>query len=149
MKRLKIERRGPNEQIVWREILRDTESRYDHRLHGVLAVVRGLSCYEAAAIWGKSPRAIEYWVKRFSDGGIEGLREKSRPGRPSSLTQPQQALLDADLRRGPQAAGYEARKWSGRLLKEHLLQSYDVEIGLRQCQRLIKEAEVEPTSEKN
>lgn len=138
MRKLKIDSPGEKQRIVWREILRSAESRYDHRLHGVLAVCRGLSCYEAAAVWGRSPRAVENWVRRFHDDGMPGLREKRRPGRPAILTEAQGRLLDSDLRRGPEALGLAGGRWSGRLLRRHLSENYGASLGLRQCQRLIK-----------
>ncbi len=144
MRKMRVAKEGEKTQIVWREILRSAESRYDHRLHGVLAVCRGLSCYEAAAIWGRSPRSIEYWMRRFVVEGVQGLREKDRPGRPSSLTSAQRELLVSDLRRGPEAAGYEAARWTGSMLQRHLLDSYQVSVGVRQCQRMISRVEEIP-----
>ena len=37
------------------EISRSEESRYDHRLHGVLLVAQGMTCPEAADFWGAPP----------------------------------------------------------------------------------------------
>lgn len=125
-------------RIVWREIMRSRESRYDHRLHGVLAVARGLSCYETAAIWGRSPRSVEYWVKRFNDEGLGGLRERGRPGRPAALTWPQLEILRSDIRRGPREMGLDRDAWSGSLLRSYLRDAYEVDLSVRQCQRLLR-----------
>src|SRR5438093_5235901 len=48
------------------EIRRSEESRYDHRLHGVLLVAHGMTCPEAAALLGDAPRTVEYWVRGAS-----------------------------------------------------------------------------------
>ncbi len=37
------------------EIRRSEESRYDHRLHGVLLVAQGMTCPEVAACWAMRP----------------------------------------------------------------------------------------------
>ena len=63
------------------EIQRSEESRYDHRFHGVLLVAQGYSCGEVARLLGSAPRTVEYWVHRFEQWGLGGLRERSRPGR--------------------------------------------------------------------
>jgi hypothetical protein len=42
------------------EIRRSRESRYDHRLHGVLLVTLGMSCPELSSLLGDSPRTVEY-----------------------------------------------------------------------------------------
>ena len=54
------------------EIRRTDESRYDHRLHGVLLVARGLSCREVAGLLGDAPRTVAYWVRRFEEDGLQG-----------------------------------------------------------------------------
>ena len=47
------------------EIRRSQDSRYDHRLHGVLLVAQGMTCPEVARLLGAAPRSVEYWVHRF------------------------------------------------------------------------------------
>lgn len=131
-----------DEAILWREILRSRESRYDHRLHGILFVSRGLSCYDAAAIWGRSPRTVEYWVRRFRRDGVEGLWEHPRSGRPAALSAGQRAQVLRELGEGPERAAPGARRWTGALLRRHLSRSYGVDLGVRQCQRLLGAARV-------
>jgi hypothetical protein len=41
------------------EIRRSVESRYDHRLHGVLLVARGMTCPEVAKLLGDALRTVE------------------------------------------------------------------------------------------
>ena len=54
------------------EIQRSDESRYDHRLHGVLLVAQGMTCPEVARLLGDAPRSVEYWVHRFEQQGLGG-----------------------------------------------------------------------------
>jgi len=67
------------------EIQRSEESRYDHRLHGVLLVAQGMTCPEVARLLGDAPRSVENWVHRFDQEGLSGLTEGERSGRPSRL----------------------------------------------------------------
>jgi len=62
------------------EIRRSEESRYDHRLHGVLLVAQGASCPKAAQLLGDSRRTVQYWVHRFEALGLVGLRGGSGRG---------------------------------------------------------------------
>ena len=64
------------------EIRRSEESRYDHRLHGVLLVAQGLTCPEVAKLLGDAPRTVEYWIGSFEKRGLAGLQEGERSGRP-------------------------------------------------------------------
>ena len=56
------------------EIRRSAESRYDHRLHGVLLVAQGINCCRVAELLGDAPRTVEYWVRRFEQRGAIALR---------------------------------------------------------------------------
>ena len=55
------------------EIRRNAESRYDHRLHGLLLVAQGMSALEVARLFGAAPRTVQYWVRRFEQDGLAGL----------------------------------------------------------------------------
>lgn len=138
MRRLNVPDPKKNEAVIWKEILRSSESRYDHRLHGVLSVCRGLSCYETAAVWGRSPRAVEHWVRRYESLGLTGLMERDRPGRPAVLLPGELARLQRQLLSDPVRCGWPDSRWSGALLKAHLARDYGRLMSLRQCQRLLK-----------
>jgi transposase len=122
------------------EIRRSDESRYDHRLHGVLLVAQGLSCREAAGILGDSPRAVENWAHRFEKSGFAGLTEGGRSGRPSRLSPAQLAKTQAALRQTPQEAGVSGGGvWDGKTLSRYLEEKLDVNLKARQCQRLFRQ----------
>src|SRR5258708_24334067 len=55
------------------EIRRSEESRYDHRLPGVLLVAQGLTCPEVAKLVGDAPRSVEYWIGSFEETGFGGF----------------------------------------------------------------------------
>jgi transposase len=121
---------------IQQEIARSDESRYDHRLHGLLLVTGGQSCRQVAELFGEDPRTVQRWVRRFESHGLAGVREGERSGRPAALDAEQWAALGRDLRRDPGAFGLVGHLWDGKLLSEHLRQRYGVELGVRQCQRL-------------
>ena len=122
------------------EIRRSEESRYDHRLHGVLLVAHGLSCREAAGVLGDAPRTVENWVHRFESEGLAGLAEAERPGRPPRLNPAQMAKLEAVLRQTPAEAGVEGGGvWDGKTLSRYLEQKFEVKLKARQCQRLFRQ----------
>lgn len=138
MRKLKIADSEIMRIAVQNEIARSEESRYDHSLHGVLLVISGQSCYEAAELLGHSPRTIEGWVMRFEKSGFAGLEERSRPGRPAVLSDAEIAAVGRDLRRSPRELGYEQTLWDGNLLSHHIDQKFGTKLGVRQCQRLFR-----------
>lgn len=136
MRKLEIKNADTMRLSIQEEIRRSDESKYDHRLHGVLLVSQGFSALEVANWLGQSPRTVQYWVRRFNEDGFAGLRESERPGRPSALGEADLELLGRELRKPPADFGYAQNLWDGKLLQEHLAQRYNVELGVRQCQRL-------------
>jgi len=136
MKKLEIDYADVMKVALQQEILRSEESRYDHRLHGVLLVCQGLSCPQVSEILGDSPRTIEYWVKDFNERGFEGLHEEKRSGRPSVIDEKTMSFIDCDLRQNPSSFGYAQNLWDGKMLNHHLKEKYDIKLGVRQCQRL-------------
>jgi transposase len=120
------------------EIHRSEESRYDHRLHGVLLVAQGMTCPEVARLLGDAPRSVEYWVGRFERDGLAGLLEGERPGRPQRLAEKQMAAVDRILRRPPREAGLSGNIWDGKTLSTWIQKTYGVRLGVRQCQRIFR-----------
>ncbi|HEY1232815.1 MAG TPA: helix-turn-helix domain-containing protein [Candidatus Binatia bacterium] len=120
------------------EIQRSEDSRYDHRLHGVLLVAQGLTCPEVGHLLGDVLRTVEYWVRRFEDRGLAGLTEGERPGRPSRLTAAQMKEVNRVLRGRPTDAGMAVNLWDGKTLAAWIEKKYNIRLGVRQCQRLFR-----------
>lgn len=121
------------------EIRRSEESRYDHRLHGVLLVAQAMTCPQVAELLGDSRRTVEYWVRRFEDRGLAGLTEGMRPGRPRRLTDTQLARIDRVLRQPPREVGLRGNVWDGKALGAWIEQQFGIDLGVRQCQRLFRQ----------
>jgi transposase len=136
MKRLSVEDRNIMQIAIQQEIARSEESRYDHRLHGVLLIAKGLDCYTVADLFGQHPTTIQRWINAFNEKGFAGLYEGERQGRPRSLNARQWNRLGRDLRKSPRTFGYGQNLWDGKLMSHHLQQHYDVRLGVRQCQRI-------------
>lgn len=125
--------------ILQDEIRRSYEARYDHRLHAILMVAQGMSCRQAAQLLGDSPRTVAYWVKRFEAEGLSGLADADRPGRPRKLDQRQLQVVETALRSHPSHYGLTGNLWDGKLLSHFIDLQFDVQLGVRQCQRLFRQ----------
>ena len=139
MKKLSIDDSREMKIAIQQEIQRSDDSRYDHRLHGVMLVASGRSCYEVAELFGRSPRSIQMWVQRFNQSGFAGLQDLEKTGRPSALNERLRAKLGKHLRKSPKSFGYNCNQWDGKVLSRHLSDHFNVELGVRQCQRLFHE----------
>ena len=141
MRKLQIEDAEIMRIAIQQEIGRSEESRYDHRLHGLLLVTAGQSCREVADLFGEDGTTVQRWVRRFEEGGLDALREGERAGRPRTLDSKQWRSLQGDLRKTPRDFGLPATLWDGPVLSEHLRRRYAVDLGVRQCQRLFRQME--------
>lgn len=139
MRKLEIENPEFMRLAIQDEIIRSEESRYDHRLHGILLVCSGFSCSEVAEMLGQGRRTVQYWVRRFEQSGFAGLQEGFRSGRPRAMDEEIIEKIGRDLRLSPRELGYSQNLWDGKLLSHHLAQRYGVQLGVRQCQRLFSE----------
>jgi len=139
MRKLKVTDVEIMRLAVQQEIARSEESRYDHRLHGILLVSNGISCYQVAEWLGQNPVTIQRWVNRFEADGFAGLQEGERSGRPGRLNETQWEAVDRDLRRSPRELGYAQNLWDGKLLAHYLAEAYGVDVGVRQCQRMFRQ----------
>lgn len=138
MRRLEIKDADIMQIAVQQEILRSEDSRYDHRLHGILLVCSGYSSKEVAELFGHSPRTVQYWVRRFEHSGFAGLEETPRPGRPPAIDEAMLQAIGRDLRLSPREVGYTQNLWDGKLLSHHLSGRFGVSLGVRQCQRMFR-----------
>ena len=121
------------------EIRRSEESRYDHRLHGVLLVAQGATCPEVSRLFGDAPRTVEYWVRRFEAKGFAGLTEGPRTGRPRRLSEAQLREVDRALRQTPRELGLTGTLWDGKTLSAWIEQRFQIQLRVRQCQRLFRQ----------
>ena len=121
------------------EIRRSEESRYDHRLHGVLLVAQGMTCPQVSRLLGDAPRSVEYWVRRFEERGLVGLAEGQRAGRPRRLSEAQLQEVDRVLRQTPRDVGLTGTRWDEKTLSAWIEQRFRVRLRVRQCQRLFRQ----------
>ncbi len=138
MRKLEVADSQVMQIALQQELHRSKESRYSHRLHGVLLVTHGMSCTKVAGYLGQSPVTVQRWVKRFNEKGFAGLSEGERCGRPRRISNAQWREIEQVLRKSPRALNYAQNIWDGKLLSHHLQVTYDIELGVRQCQRLFR-----------
>jgi transposase len=139
MRKLQIEDSDGMRIAIQQEIGRSEDARYYHRLHGLLLLAAGHSCGEVAELFGEDDTTVQRWVHRFEQGGLPALRESLKPGRPRSLAPQQWRELEADLQKTPVELGFAVPAWDGISLSEHLRRRFAIRLGVRQCQRILRQ----------
>lgn len=110
------------------------ESKYLFRVFAVNMVLSGTPASQVGASAGFTKAAVTGWVKAADEQGFEALRPQQKAGRPPKLTQDQLKEIDAILQDDPKEHGYKV--WDGPSLSSYIKSKYNIDIGVRQCQRI-------------
>jgi transposase len=82
------------------------------RLMAAQDLQTGLSQSQVARKFGVSRTTASRWNRALSGRGVEALRKRRAPGRPSRLNADQQAGVADVFKAGPRAAGFESDRWT-------------------------------------
>ena len=93
---------------------RERDGRVSARLLALANALEGMPREEAARLAGMTGQTLGDWVHRYNAEGVEGLRDRPRPGRPCALDEGQQATLKALVLRGPSLARDGRVAWRAR-----------------------------------
>ena len=86
----------------------------------------GLSQSQVARKFGVSRTTASRWNRALSGKGVESLRKRRAPGRPSRLTADQLKLLMETYHAGPRAAGFQADRWTTSRFADAILAQFGV-----------------------
>lgn len=126
-------------KLLLDEIDSSHESRYVQRLSAVLMIISDFDYDQVARLFNKSERTIQIWVCRFYREGMSGLREKERAGRPPTIDPLVLQEIEDALSNPPSEYGYNGKKWIGKFLRHFLITRYQIQLSVRQCQRILKQ----------
>src|SRR4051812_40133729 len=88
---------------------RERDGRVSSRLLALANALDGMSRDRAARAAGMDRQTLRDWVHRYDAEGVEGLRDRPRPGRPCALDEGQQAALKGLILRGSEAGARRLR----------------------------------------
>jgi transposase len=98
------------------------------RNRAVRAVLDGMTQAEAARVFGVHHNAVNRWVKRYRQGGWDGLSERRRgrrPGEQAALAEPQQQEVIALVRDAtPDQLGLAGFLWTREAVAELIARRY-------------------------
>ena len=95
---------------------RERDGRVGARLLALANALDGMSRAAARAA-GMGRQTLRDWVQRYNAEGIEGLRDRPRPGRPCALDEGRQAALKALVLKGPKLERDGCVAWRARDLR--------------------------------
>jgi putative transposase len=72
----------------------------------------GLTQSQVARKFGVSRTTASRWNRSLSGSGVEALRKRRAPGRPSRLTADQLKIVTQTYQAGPRASGFDTDRWT-------------------------------------
>jgi transposase len=112
--------------------------RISERMHAVLLSARGYDVGQIASILEYDEATVRRWIERFEDEGVEGLHDRSRPGRPRSADAAAQDIVRRAMEAGPEACGHPGvALWTVVLLQTHLLVGLGLRLSCSSVRRLV------------
>ncbi|MDR1049905.1 MAG: winged helix-turn-helix domain-containing protein [Deltaproteobacteria bacterium] len=113
------------------------DAKFQHKVEMVNLVLAGLTPSFLSGHTADSKNAVTLWVKKADEQGFDSLRAKKQPGRPAKLSANEleeiKTLLTMD---SPKESGCNV--WDGISLSNYIFKTYSVKLGVRQCQRLLR-----------
>jgi transposase len=102
------------------------------RAQAVLWLAEGLPAEQIAETFQVSRQTVYNWAERFRQREGLDLRARlfdaPRPGRPASIAEMIDPVIEALFAQDPRDLGYQSTVWTGSLLMEHLKQAHGIEV---------------------
>ena len=117
---------------------RERDGRVSARLLALANALDGLPREAAARLAGMTGQTLGDWVHRYNAEGVEGLRDRPRPGRPCGLDEGQQAALKGLILRGPRLERDGCVAWRARDLRALVERRFGVRYSESGVRRLLR-----------
>jgi transposase len=96
------------------------------RLQAAQELQRGLSQSQVARKFGVSRTTASRWFRALSGKGVEALRKRRAPGRPSRLTRDQMTAVGELYQAGPRLSGFDTDRWTTARFAEAIFARFQV-----------------------
>jgi transposase len=118
---------------------RQASSKDSEKILMVLLSAEGRSVSEISEILKRHPHTVRYWLTRYNQEGISGLRRKYSHGRSRDKRETIKVYIEETLLESPDRYGYSDASWSIGLIKSYLKQEYNFTSGDLTINRALKE----------
>lgn len=121
--------------------MKQTRSKREYgRASSILMKADGYTYSAVAERHGVSSKSVERWVHSYEAHGLEGLRLKPHPGRPSRYRGKRRERIIQLALKSPTLYGYLQHDWNLRLLAKHLTREVGIRIGKTRLSEILRDA---------
>jgi len=108
----------------------ESDCKTANRLQVIKQVMKTNNIEKTSEIMDVSPRTVYEWVKKWNNGGIDGLRHKKGAGRPPFLSKEQFKELDGWM--------LEQEYLTTKDLYLHIKDNYEIDYSTKQVRRIVR-----------
>ncbi len=105
------------------------------KIAALLLVLEGQRPGWITGVLGLTRMSLSRWIHAVNQEGVQALRPKPRPGRPTGLEAKVQKTMAVHLEKSPQDFGLNRAQWDGPTLVTHLKRHFGITLKVRQAQR--------------
>jgi len=120
-----------------KRLARHEVGRVSERIRMILLSSRGYTVPQIAAIFECDEATVRSWIAHFEAGGVEGLRDRPRCGRPHTADAVAQDTIRRQMEQGPAQQGYGFGYWTLVTLVSHLAQRCGVHLSRATLRRMV------------
>lgn len=104
------------------------------KIAALLLVIEGQRPSWIIEVLGLTRMSLNRWMHGVNEEGLESLKPKPRPGRPTSLEVKVQQELSEHLEKTPRDFGLNRAHWDGPTVVVHLKKYFGINLKVRQAQ---------------
>lgn len=108
------------------------------RAAAIHMLYKGLTQTEAGELLDVSRTTVFYWRVRWLEGGIEGLADQPRSGRPAKADTAYIQALEQCLQQDPHTFGYAFSVWTVERVAQHLSQQTGITLSAGRLRALLR-----------
>src|SRR5271169_4258646 len=108
------------------------------RILAIAMVLDGFSREEAARLCGIDRQTLCDWVHRYNESGLEGLADRTRSGRPASLSWVEQGKVASWVEEGANLARDGVVRFRRADLRDRIAAEFGVELHERSVGKLLR-----------
>jgi transposase len=108
------------------------------RAAAIHMLYKGLTQTEAGELLAVSRTTVFYWRVRWLEGGVEGLADQPRTGRPSKADNHYIEVLENTLEQDPHTLGYAFSVWTVGRLAQHMAGETGITLSVGRLRALLR-----------
>ena len=104
------------------------------KIAALLLILEGQRPGWICQVLGVTRMSLNRWIHGVNAEGVETLKPKAKPGRPSQLDSRVEKVLEKQLEQSPESFGLNRARWDGPTLVRHLQRQFGIKLKVRQAQ---------------